>query len=234
MNFSMKKQSAILPLITDSNAPFAFVEAFKALRTNVNFIAAEKNVHSFVITSAVPDEHASDTAANLALALAAEGKRVALVDCDMRRPTLHTMLHIAPDAKGLSDVLVGSVTLENALQQRTDLPLSVLTAGTLPSNPSEMLDRSQMAQLLETLKSQFDFVIVNAPPVAAVTDAVIVGQHVDGVFLAVRSKFAARESIQLAQSKLDELHIPIFGVVLTQFDTKHANKNSGYAYSYHY
>lgn len=234
MKSKMKNQSIALPLITDPHAPFDYVEAFKALRTNVHFIAAEKNVHSFVITSAIPNEQSSVTATNLAISLAAEGKRVVLVDCDMRRPDLHTLLHLAPDAKGLSDVLVGSVSLENALQKQNDLNLSILAAGTIPSNPSELLERPQTAELLDSLKSQFDFVIVNAPPVAAVTDAMIVGRYLDGAFLTVRSKFAPRESIQLAQSKLNELHIPIFGVILTQFNTKHANKSSGYSYSYHY
>lgn len=229
-----KKKAQSLPLISENKAPFQYTEAYKSLRTNLKFIAAKNNAHSFVITSAIPDEDASSTALNLAISLASDNKRVIIVDCDLRRPSLQNMLSVSANAPGLVHVLTGEKTLENAIYQCEDLNLSVLPAGETPFNPSELLDLPQMKDVIQTLNAQFDYVILTAPPVSIVTDAAILGQYVDGALLVVRSKFAPREDVQLAKRKLESVHIPIFGVILTEFNTRKTNKTSGYAHMHRY
>lgn len=230
----MRKKLQPLPLISENKAPFQYTEAYKSLRTNLKFIAAKNNAHSFVITSAIPDENASITALNLAISLASDNKRVVIVDCDLRRPTLQTALSLADNAPGLVHILTGEQKLEKAIYRCEDLNLSVLPAGATPFNPSELLDLPQMKDVIQTLNAQFDYVILTAPPVSIVTDAAILGQYVDGAFLVVRSKFAPREDIQLAKRKLENVHIPIFGVILTEFNTYKTNKASGYAHMHRY
>ncbi len=233
--FSFAKNKAqSLPLISENKAPFQYAEAYKSLRTNLKFIAAKNNAHSFVITSAIPDEDASSTALNLAISLASDNKRVIIVDCDLRRPSLQNMLSVPANVPGLVHILTDEKKLENSIYQCEDLNLSVLPAGETPFNPSELLDLPQMKDVIQTLNTQFDYVILTAPPVSIVTDAAILGQYVDGALLVVRSKFAPREDVQLAKHKLESVHIPIFGVILTEFNTRKTNKTSGYAHMHRY
>lgn len=232
--FSKKKMSQSLPLISENKAPFQYTEAYKSLRTNLNFISAKNEAHSFVVASAIPDENASSTALNLAISLANDGKRVIIVDCDLRRPSLQNLLSVDANAAGLVHVLTGKKKLESAIYPCENLNLSVLPAGETPVNPSELLDLPQMKETIQALNAQFDYVILTAPPISIVTDATIVGQYVDGALLVVRSKFAPREDIQLAKHKLESVHIQIFGVILTEFNTHKTSKASGYAHMHRY
>lgn len=229
-----KKKAPSLPLISENNAPFQYTEAYKSLRTSLKFISEKEQAHSFVVASAIPDENASSTALNLAISLANDSKRVIIVDCDLRRPSLQNILSADANAAGLVHVLTGKKQLENVIYKCDNLNLSVLPAGETPANPSELLDQPQMKDVIQTLKAQFDYVILTAPPVSILTDATIVGQYVDGALLVVRSKFAPREDVQLAKHKLESVHIPIFGVILTQFNTRKTNKTSGYAHMHRY
>lgn len=236
-NISKKKPEEShrsLQLITQKGMPFSYVEAYKALRTNLNFMTATSGVRSIVITSTVPEEAKSNVSVNLALTLSEAGKTVAIVDCDLRKPVLHKYLKLGHNKKGLSNVLSSECTLEDALIRLEDRSVYVLPAGTLPPNPSELLGQPQMEKLLNRLKASFDYVIIDAPPVSVVTDAVVLSRIVDGVIFVVRSRFASADAVRAATSKLREVNARLLGVVLTRYNPKKALKNSSYSYSYSY
>ena len=223
-----------LQLITDKRMPFAYVEAYKSLRTNLNFMAGSMDARALVVTSTVPEESKSNVAVNLALTLAESGKKVALVDCDLRKPVLHRYLKAGHNVKGISNILSNQCKLGEALQQLERFNITFLPAGTPPPNPSEMLSQPQMQQMVDALRKSYDFVIFDAPPVSVVTDAAVIGRYVDGALFVVRSDYAPAEATRTAVKKLQDAGVRVLGTVLTRFDTKKALKGSAYAYSYTY
>lgn len=188
-NSSASKRS--LQLITQKGMPFAYVEAYKALRTNLNFLSGSGDVHAFVVTSTVPEEAKSNVSVNLALTLTESGKKVVLVDCDLRKPVLHRYLKAGHNLKGVSNVLSRQVALSDALVELKDISnLTFLPAGTTPPNPSELLSQPQMQEMVDTLRGSYDFVILDAPPISMVTDA---GVKVLG---AVLTRYDAKKSLK--------------------------------------
>lgn len=228
-----QKAARRLQLIASKSMPFRYVEAYKDLRTNLNFIAATEDASSFVITSALPEESKSSVSINLAVALASGDKKVLVVDCDLRKPALHRYLKIGHGNKGIANVLSGERTLEECIFVSKDLNIHVIPAGTVPPNPSELLGKG-MPALLQQMKEKFDYVIFDAPPVSLVTDASVLGRIADGVILVVRSRYASKDTVMQAKQKLCNVGIKIFGVVLTRFDEKKIRGKSGYSYSYYY
>ena len=221
-----------LTLVTQKNVPFNYREAYKSLRTNVKFIANTEKAKSFVITSALQMESKSNVSINLAITLAEEGKKVALLDCDFRKPTIHRYLKLNTHEHGITNVLMRECTIGEALCRIKPLILDVLPVGTIPPNPTELLATKEMQSLLKALKDNYDYVIIDTPPVCAVTDAAIIGGIADGVFLVVRSDYTPVEMIQLAKKKLEDVHVKIFGIILSRFNAKKTGRQSGYYYSY--
>ena len=214
-----------LQLITDKKMPFGYVEAYKSLRTNLDFMAGSMDVHTLVITN---------VAVNLAMTMAESGKKVALVDCDLRKPVLHRYLKAGHNVKGVSNVLSNQCTLDEALHELKEMNLTFLPAGTPPPNPSEMLSQPQMQAMVDALREKFDFVIFDAPPVSVVTDAAVIGRYVDGAVFVVRSDYAPADAVRGAVKKLQDAGVRVLGSVLTRYDMKKALKGSSYAYSYAY
>lgn len=233
-NQKQHRSSKDFMLASGSNVPFNYVESFKSLRTNLNFIAATEKLNTFILTSAIPGEGKSNTAINLAISLAEDGKSVVVVDCDLRKPSLNRYLKLGHNFKGVTDILTGNAVVEEALIQFEDLGIHVLVAGAVPPNPSEMLSSEPMDKLVEDLKNAFDYVILDTPPVSVVTDAAILGRYADGAVLCVRSNFAPKETVLLAKERLTAVGVRILGVVLTGFDTKNESKSSAYSYTYEY
>lgn len=232
-NSSASKRS--LQLITQKGMPFAYVEAYKALRTNLNFLSGSGDVHAFVVTSTVPEEAKSNVSVNLALALTESGKKVVLVDCDLRKPVLHRYLKAGHNLKGVSNVLSRQVALSDALVELKDIPnLTFLPAGTTPPNPSELLSQPQMQEMVDTLRGSYDFVILDAPPISMVTDAAVIGRIVDGALFVVRSKYASTDAVKTALEKLQDAGVKVLGAVLTRYDAKKSLKRSDYGYGYYY
>lgn len=223
-----------LQLITDKKMPFGYVEAYKSLRTNLDFMAGSMDVHTLVITSTVPEESKSNVAVNLAMTMAESGKKVALVDCDLRKPVLHRYLKAGHNVKGVSNVLSNQCTLDEALHELKEMNLTFLPAGTPPPNPSEMLSQPQMQAMVDALREKFDFVIFDASPVSVVTDAAVIGRYVDGAVFVVRSDYAPADAVRGAVKKLQDAGVRVLGSVLTRYDMKKALKGSSYAYSYAY
>ncbi len=216
--------------VAAKDTPFAYTEAYKALRTNLGFLSNTGGVRSVLVTSAVPEESKSTTTINLALTLAASGRSVILVEADLRKPVLRKYLKRELGQTGLAAYLAGLVGLEECIVELPDLGISVISAGVVPQNPSELLNSARMQELLEMLKNNYDYVLVDAPPVTVVTDAAVVGRMTDGAILVVRSKFASARTIRLAKSKLEGVGIRILGGVLTRFDLRKSGWRGGYDY----
>lgn len=229
-----KDPEKILRLASGDDMPFGYVEAYKSLRTNINFISSTENVKSIVVTSALPRESKSNVSINLAVSLATEGKKVVLVDCDLRKPAIHSYLYMGRNVRGLTDVLSGKCSLEEAIGEIEDIGIYVLPAGAIPPNPSEMLAQEKMQKVIEKLKEKFDFVIVDAPPISIVTDAAVLGKYVDGAVLVIRSKYASRDAILVAKKKLSDVDVKILGAVVTRFEAKKSAKSGYYSYGYGY
>lgn len=222
-----------LQLITSDKMPFAYVEAYKSLRTNLNFLAGSNDVHCIVVTSTAPEESKSNVSVNLALTLAESGKKVALVDCDLRKPVLHKYLKAGHNVKGVSNILSRQISLKEAMVMPKGFNFSFLPAGTTPPNPSELLSQPQMVEMIAALREEFDFVIFDAPPISMVTDAAIIGNLVDGALFVVRSNYAATDAVKAATQQLQSAGVKILGVVLTRYNIKKSLKHSNYGYGYY-
>jgi succinoglycan biosynthesis transport protein ExoP len=190
------------PLLTSSHVPHDFGESFRALRTSLISRYPEPGSKLVLVTSAQPLEGKTTTAANIAMALAYGGSRVLLVDADMRRPGLHRPLRLTND-RGLSQVLVGQARVRDVIQRTVDPNLLAITAGKTPPNPSELLASERMRTLLTNLShGPFDWIIIDTPPVLAVTDAVILAPLVSGVTYVIGAEMTRR---RLAERALDTI-----------------------------
>lgn len=219
--------------ITAENAPFHFVEAYNALRTNIEFLSATSGAKCFVITSALPDEGKSNVTLNLAASLSQNGNRVIVVECDLRKPSMHRLINVSRSLVGLSSVLSGTSILKDSLIQCDEGKFSILPAGIAPSNPSEILGKPQMSALLNFLKKHFDYILLDAPPVFLVTDAAVLGRIADGALLVIRSNYAQTAEIIAAKEKLEAVNVKVFGTIVTRYDIKKQVNRRGYS-SYHY
>lgn len=202
-------------LVTISSPRSPVAEAFRALRTNLEFSNLDKSLRAILVTSARAEEGKSTTLANLAVTMAQGGKKVILVDADLRRPTQHQIFGLK-STPGLTDMVRDEALLANPPLQDTPVPtLKVLTAGALPPNPAEILGSKQMSQLLAALLERADTVLLDAPPILAVTDAAVLSNKVDGVLLVASAGKTKREDAQKAQQQLEKINARVIGAVLT-------------------
>lgn len=222
----LRKHTAI-SFETDNSA---IAEAFRKLRTNLQFVAVDNPPRVIVFTSSVPSEGKSTTAINTALALAEADHNVVLVDGDLRRPTVHQYLDLVGPV-GFSTVLSGSATLDEALQKTRFPGLTVLTAGAIPPNPSELLGSQSARKLLSELRSQFDYVIVDSTPLLAVTDAAVLAVGADGVLIMARFGQTKRDELTHAVGILADVGAPLLGAAFTLMPSR---GSSAYSYGYKY
>lgn len=217
------------PLIVDSNARSIRAEAVRQVRTNLQFIDATRPVAVFVVTSSMPDEGKTTTAVNLAIAFSDYGKRVLLIEGDLRRPRVADYLGIERSV-GLTNVLVGQVGVEDALQRWGRGKLTVLPSGTLPPNPSELLGNPMMTELLTRLRRSFDIIIIDAPPLLPVTDAAVMSRLVDGAVVVARYGRTTRQQFAASLRSLKVVDARVLGTVLTCTPAKATTAYTGYAY----
>lgn len=208
-----------------------FYEAYRTLQLNFAFASTDNKIKSVILTSAGAGEGKTLTAVNMAQMFGKNGTKTILVDCDLRRPMIHKILDLKQEP-GLTNLLINrAADLEVGIQRINNDDLSIITSGTLPPNPSEMLTSHSMNELIEKLKTQFELVILDAPPVIAVNDAMILGKQVDGICFVVRSEKAKREAVQRAKNILQGQNIKIFGVILNDVNLK---SQYGYYKDYYY
>ena len=234
-------------LVTRFSPKSTLTEAYRTLRTNIQFAGLEKGGKTILITSAGPGEGKSITSSNLAITMAQAGKRTLLVSADLRKPVIHKIFGLNREP-GLTNVLVGAVKLEEVLKTLTDIllgtkeweealkvpgldNLNILTSGYLPPNPSEILNLPEMDSLLEQLKTRFDLIIFDSPPVLPVTDAAILGAKVDSAVLVYQVGKAARSALSRAKVQLENVGTKVKGVILNHLRPEIAPYTT---YYYHY
>ena len=201
-------------------------EAYRTLRTNIQYSSFDKKIQSIVVTSAEAAEGKSTVSGNLALAFAQNENRVIIVDCDLRKPSIHKNFKVS-NLAGLSEVLIGKAQLNEVIQKRNE-HLDILTSGKIPPNPAEMLASSAMTNLIDKLKEEYDVIILDSAPLGAVTDAQILSTKVDGTILVTRAERTKREVVLEAKNSLEKVGANILGCVL------HAVENTKGKYYYYY
>jgi receptor protein-tyrosine kinase len=205
-------------------------EAFRKLRTNLQFLAVDNPPRLIVVTSSSPSEGKSTTAINIALALAEADHNVVLVDGDLRRPRLAKYLDLVGSV-GFSSVISGGASLDDVLQATKFPRVTVLAAGTIPPNPSELLGSMATKKMFNDLRAKYDYVIVDSSPLLAVTDGAIIAANSDGAIMAVRAGKTKRDHLAYAIGMLRDVDAKLLGAVLTMLPTR---GSSSYSYSYYY
>lgn len=216
------------PLLTDTGSHSARAEAFRLLRTNLQFLDLDTRPRALVITSAVPSEGKTTTATNLAIALAQTGLRVLLIDGDLRRPKVASVLGLERSV-GLTTVLVGRSELQDSIQKHTDSGIYFLASGPIPPNPTEVLQSRAAQELFDRVSQMFDMVIIDGPPLLPVSDAAIIARDVDGAILVVRHGKTTKEQLSQAAMRLEQVDANLFGVAVNM-----TPKRGGYGYGYGY
>mgnify|MGYP001614539593 CR=1 FL=1 len=206
----MLKNLAIL-----KNPKSRSAEAFRTLRTNIQFSSLDKELKSIAVTSSGPGEGKSTVMANLAITMAESGKKVILVDCDLRKPSIHKKMRIS-NTVGLTNILVQNMKKEECVVKTTVNNLCVLTSGPVPPNPAELLGTKKMRDFIEELKSEYDIVLIDAPPVLAVTDAQILSTIVDGVVFVASYGEAQKNALVDAKQLIDKVGGKILGIVFNK------------------
>jgi len=219
------------PLIVHSHPKSRRAEAFRQLRTNIQFVEAAEGRKSVIVTSAVPSDGKSTTISNLAIAMAQTGKRVLLMDCDLRKPKLHKYLGLEGSV-GLTNYLIGQATLEDVVQPWGKTSLHVLPAGKVPPNPSRTLGFGEaMTRLLASMEEHYDVVLVDTAPLLPVTDAAILATKTGGVVLVVSVGKTTKPQVKGALNHLETVDGKILGFVMNRIPTRGAE---AYQYQYSY
>ncbi|RIX45880.1 polysaccharide biosynthesis tyrosine autokinase [Paenibacillus nanensis] len=216
-------------LITLTNPKSPISESYRSLRTNIEFASVDEPLQVIMVTSAGPGEGKSTTISNIAITYAQTDKKIILIDADLRKPTAHHTFSVS-NRWGLSSVLSKQCELEEAIQ-KTNVPnLDLLTAGVIPPNPAEMLGSKRMSELIAQLKETYDIVLIDTPPLLAVTDAQIVSTKSDGAILVVDQGRVKRDIAKKAVQNLRTVNARILGVVLNNVKRKASEE----AYYYYY
>jgi non-specific protein-tyrosine kinase len=225
-------QSERLITVQDPLSPIS--EAYRVLRTGVRFASVDKPLRTLMVTSSGPSEGKSVTIANLAVAFAESGQRVLLVDSDLRRPVQHRVFRVS-NFRGLSDAILGGAGALAKCIQATDIKnLSLMTAGDIPPNPSELLASDRMGALIEALKQQYDLVLFDSPPALVVADGTILGSRVDGVILVTDVGQTHRKAAEHVANELRRARANLLGVVLNRVGGSGAGYGYGYGYGNYY
>ncbi|ANX13967.1 capsular biosynthesis protein [Fictibacillus arsenicus] len=210
---SKKKLNNQRLLVADLNSKSPVFESYRTLRTNIQFASVDQDIKKIVITSPKPGEGKSTTVANLAIAFAQQGKKVLLIDADLRKPTVANTFSL-PNTSGLTNVLSRQSKIEQVIQQTAVENLHILTSGPIPPNPSELLGSNSMKELVAKAENEFDIILFDSPPVLAVTDAQVLTNLSDGTILVVRSGSTDQDAAKKAKDLLQVGKSRLLGVVL--------------------
>ncbi len=220
-------------LITHFAPKSPISEAYRTLRTNIQYTKIDRPIRTVLVTSSNPGEGKSTSVANIAITFAQMGAKTLLIDTDLRRPVLHAIFN-HPRTEGLTNVLVGNIDLKNGIKPTHIDNLSLLCSGTLPPNPSELLASSVMEKLLEKASAQFDILLFDSPPVIAVTDAAVLATKLDGVVLVTKSGETNKDAIMRSRVLLENVNAKIFGVLVNGVNIDNMYGSTYYYYQYYY
>lgn len=222
--------SVAMPLITHEDPKSPVSEAYRILRTNIQFAGLDKPLKRVSITSSVPGEGKSTTLANLGVTMAQTGSKVIIVNADLRRPFIGKLFGLS-EQKGLTSVLMGRMTLDQVILPTHVPNLSVLPSGPIPPNPSELLGSQAMTNLLEELDPKADMILVDCPPVIAVADAAILAPKMDGVIILARIGHVPKELLLKTKANLEAAKARILGVVAGRIEIQGSHNYYYYYYS---
>ncbi|GGA98317.1 polysaccharide biosynthesis tyrosine autokinase [Macrococcus hajekii] len=214
-------------LIVHNDPKSPISEQYRTIRTNIIFSAVDKEMKTILLTSGAPNAGKSTTAANVAIAFAQTGKKTLLIDCDLRRPTMHYTFETT-NTNGLSSAIVNDINIQELIELTDIHNLHLLTAGPIPPNPAELLQSFKMKNLMKTLEANFDFIIVDTPPALSVADASILSDIVDGVLIVTNTKTNSRDELRKTKESLQKANANILGIVLN--NKKMTTRDSYYYY----
>ena len=210
-------------LVTLTRPSSVIAEQFRTIRTNIQFSMVDKNLKTLVITSAGPGAGKSTISANLAVTFAMQGKKVLIVDADMRKPTVHKTFRL-PNRDGLTTLLTEKeVEIKNIAHHLDTEGLFIITSGVIPPNPSELLASNRMNQLMTEFEELFDLIIFDMPPVIAVTDAQVMASKADGTIFVVNKNGADKEMVTKSKELLEKVKANVIGVVFNRVELKGDN-----------
>lgn len=216
-----------LVTLTDSKSLAA--EAYRTLRTNIQFSSYDQEVRVITVTSSRPGEGKSTVACNMAITFAENGKKVLLVDTDLRRPTVHKKFRL-PNSLGIVNVIMNMEMISEVIHHDVTEGLDIITSGVIPPNPSELLGSKKFQRFLDEMKDQYDTIILDSPPLLAVTDAQVLTTLSDGTVVVAQHGVTKKDEIMQAKSLLEKVKGNILGVVLSQIP----EEDNGYYYYYSY
>lgn len=233
-----KKKAIELGTLNNNDFNFSVVEAYKAIRTNLIFaLPKEKRCHKVLFTSAIPGEGKTTTSVNTAITIAQANAKTIIIDCDLRKPRIHSKFGLTNEV-GLSNVLSGMATLEEAIRPSGKENLWTITSGVLPPNPAELLASEAMISLLRRLEDMFEYIVIDSTPIDIVADALSLTKFVDGVVVVVKHKSTTHPYLKEALSKLDFVNANVIGIVLNGAmntgDKYYRKRYSRYGYKYRY
>ncbi|WP_417808804.1 polysaccharide biosynthesis tyrosine autokinase [Thioclava sp.] len=228
---NLREKRGELPIFAMAHPEDVVTEALRSLRTSLHFGLLDANTNSIQITSAAPNVGKSFTAVNLALVAAQAGQKVCLIDADLRRGYLRRFFKLAKNTSGLSDYLGHEKSLDEVMTSGPVEGLSVITSGRYPPNPSELLMRAEFSDMLQRLDKEFDLIVIDSPPVLAVTDPVIIGRSVGATIVIARHMETMAGELRAVQAAFDAAGAQIKGAVLNSFK---AGASDGYSGHYHY
>lgn len=197
------------------DSPSFFSEAYKAIRTNFQFSVSATNSNIITISSTGPSEGKSTTSSNLSITIAQTGKKVLLIDCDLRKPVQHQIFKVA-NRIGISSVLAKFKTFDECVAKCVDENLDLLTAGPIPPNPSELLGSQHMKEFLDQVSKIYDYVIIDMPPIALVADALVLAPHTAGMILVTRQNVTHMDLLDKVIKNLEFSDTKILGFIMTE------------------
>ena len=216
-------------IISYNNPKSVISEQYRTIRTNIEYSNVDQDKKTILVTSSDKNEGKTTTVSNLAVSFANLNKKILLIDCDLRNPSIHKMFRLN-NIYGLTDILAKDRAVDKCIQETELENLYVLTAGAIPPNPAEILSSEKMKNLIEDLKNIYDYIFIDTPPIGLVTDAGVLSSFTDGVVLVVKSESVEKKYLEETKKKLDAVDARILGAILNSYKSEQKDYNY---YSYY-